>query len=403
MQQHWYRIEQFFKRNFLRGLERILGKRVLAPAQVDHAAITRILVIRQHDMLGDFLLSTPVLRALRERFPQAHIGVLVREYFTGTVESHPFVDEILQFYERGRRWTPPRISALWRQLRNGWDLTVVLNTVSHSLTSDLLALLSGARYVLGSEHRVFPGCERNFFYNLLAPYADGSKPQSERNLDIVRYIGADTNELGEIMHVTEAERAEARAILKNAGWQEGHLSIGMHVGAGKIMNRWPVARFAELAQRLHDHHQAQMVLFWGQSENDLSREFCEHVHFMPMQVPPSGLRAMAACFTHCHAMICNDTGVMHVCAAIGVPLVAIFGPTDPSEWKPVGEKFIAVRDESGKTAGVEVEQVYAALGRLLQDEQPQHIQLEKPPRAPSFNTIPAVSVHGKVSATRDEA
>ncbi len=368
MKHFWYHLEQFFKRNFLHWLEKFFGKKALSPAQVDYAAIRRILVIRQHDMLGDFLLSTPALRALRERFPQAHIGVLVREYFTGTVASHPFVDELLQFYEHGTRWTWRRILSLWRQLRSGWDLAVVLNTVSHSLTSDVLAFLSGAKYVLGSEHRVFPGCERNFFYNLLAPYADEIKPQSERNLDIVRHLGANTDDLSETMRLTQVEREAAGLILKNNGWQEGRLTIGMHVGAGKIMNRWPAWRFADLAQLLHDDHGAQIILFWGGNETALSREFCMRIDFKPVKIPPRELREMAACFTHCAAVICNDTGVMHVCAAAGVPLVAIFGPTDPQEWKPIGDKFVAVRHESLQTEAVEVEKVYAALLGLLHKE-----------------------------------
>lgn len=372
MKKLWYRFEQFCKRGLLRAIESIFAKEELAPAQVDAAGIKRILVIRQHDMLGDFLLSTPVLRALRQRFPQAHIGVLAREYFADTLEAHPCVDEILRFQEHGTRWTPRRIARLWRQLRAGWDLTVVLNTVSHSLTSDLLALLSGAQYVLGSEHRVFPGCRRNFFYNLLAPYAQQTKPQSERNLDIVRYLGADTDDLGEIMRVTAAEREAARAILRDAGWKEGGLTIGMHVGAGKVMNRWPVPRFAELAQRWHEQRGAQIVLFWGGNESDLGAEFCARTAFAPVKIPPRALREMAACFTHCHAVVCNDTGVMHVCAAAGVPLVAVFGPTDPEEWKPIGEKFIAVRHESLQTAAVTVEQVDLALQRLLPNKQAEH-------------------------------
>jgi len=303
---------------------------------------------------------------LRERFPQAHIGVLAREYFAETLIAHPFVDEILRFYEHGTHWTWQRLVRLWRQLRQGWDLTVVLNTVSHSVTSDMLALLTGAPYVLGSEHRVFPGCTRNFFYNLLAPYATASKPQSARNVDIVRYLGADTRDLSEIMRLTAAEQESARLALRNRGWQEGVLTVGMHVGAGKIMNRWPVTHFAELARRLHEEHAAQIVLFWGNSETELSREFCSRLPFAPLTMPPRALREMAACFSHCHAVVCNDTGVMHVCAAVGVPLVAIFGPTDPAEWKPVGEKFIAVRHPQQETAAVGVDQVYRSLLPLLQ-------------------------------------
>jgi len=361
----WNRIEQYFKRHYMPWLERLIGKEVLAPNQIDLSEVRRILVIRQHDMLGDFLLATPVLRALRQRMPQARLGVVVREYFAGVVGHHPFVDEALIFYEHGGRWTPKRVYDFWKQLRRRWDLVVVLNTVSHSFTSDLLAFFSGARYVLGSADRIFPGCTRNFFYNVIAPLAPAERHQSDRNLDIVRYLGIDTDDVSEAMQVLDAEKESARRKLTSLGLRSNRPVVGIHVGAGKIMNRWPALRFAELAQRLHDHHGAQIVLFWGVNEGELSRQFCERIDFAPVKVEPAELRELVACFAHCDVLVCNDTGVMHLCAAAGVPLVAIFGPTDPKEWKPIGKNFVAVRGKAAKIENVSVEQAYAALTQEL--------------------------------------
>ncbi len=368
MPQSWYRIEQFCKRSARRWLEKIFAKEALLPAQINLAGIKRILVVRQHDMLGDFILATPVLPALRQAFPHAHLGVLVREYFAEVVAYHGDVDEVLLFHEHGTGWTLRRAWALWRQLRRGWDLTIVLNTVSHSLTSDLLAYFSKAPYVLGSEHRVWEGCSSNFFYNLLAPYANEEKHQSERNLDLVRHIGVAPQNAAEVMHLTNAERERAALKLQATGLRGEGLVIGMHVGAGKIPNRWPIEKFAELAQSLHEEHGAEILLFWGKNEGELVEKFCARARFLPIQIAPTSLRELAACFTHCRALVCNDTGVMHVCAAVNVPLVAIFGPTPPELWKPLGKNFLAVRGSDETTASVSVEEVRAALARLLLDD-----------------------------------
>jgi heptosyltransferase-2 len=374
----WYRVEQNFKKIALRRLEKIAARKILAPENITSAEIKRILVIRQHDMLGDFILSTPVLPALKHAFPHAHLGVLVREYFAEVVAAHRDVDEVLLFHEHGTRWTWRSARALWRQLRQRWDLVIVLNTVSHSLTSDLLAHFAKAKYVLGSEHRRFDGCSRNFFYNLLAPYSNEEKHQSERNLDIVRHIGVKPQHAAEVMYLTAEERARAAVKLREAGLQNGKFKIAMHVGAGKILNRWPVEKFAALAQRLHHENGAQILLFWGKNEGELAQKFRAQTDFQPLRIAPTSLREMAACFAQCHALVCNDTGVMHVGAAVNVPLVAIFGPTPPALWKPLGERFIAVRGRDETTASVPVAEVYDALWPLLENAGARESVLQTP-------------------------
>ena len=354
----------------IRALESMIHRSVLTPEEADFSAVRSVLVIRQHDMLGDFLLATPVFRALRNRFPGARIGVLVRDYFADTVAGNPFVDEILVLQKGSRRWNPRQMMTLLQQLHKRWDLTVVLNTVSHSLSSDLLAELSGGRLLLGSAHRVLPGASRNFFYNLLAPYSTTTVHQTERNLDIVRYIGAQTGDLTECMYVQDAERRDALETLRQCGMREEMLRIALHVGAGKVANRWPVARFAQLAQLLHDRLGAQIILFWGPNETNLAEEFCRLITFVPVKVNPADLRHLAACFTQCSLLVCNDTGVMHVCAAVGVPLVAVFGPTPPDQWKPIGDSFVAVLGAGGTVHGVEADSVFARVATLLLQSRP---------------------------------
>ncbi len=364
----WNRIEQYIKRNHMRWLQLLFGKKPIQPNLVNFTEIQRILVIRQHDMLGDFLLATPVFRALREHFPNAHIGVVVRRYFAEAAEMNPYIDEVLVFEEVGTNWTLRTFRQFWKKLRSGWELAIVLNTVSHSLTSDLLSAFSKAKWVLGSSHRVFPGTDGNFFYNLIAPYWDGDRHQSERNLDIVRHIGVDTQDPSEVLKVDENLLEKAQEILENLGLRDESLLIGMHVGAGKMFNRWPIIRFAELAQKLHDEYDAQIILFWGPKEQDLADQFQNYVQFQPMLVEPTSLKELAAFFALCDAMVCNDTGVMHLAAAAGVPLVAIFGPTDPAEWKPLGDEFIALRGKRDKTDSVRVRHVLEALGTLLDED-----------------------------------
>lgn len=361
----WNRIEQAFKRNLLHFLEQWLDRGVIAPNLINFSALRRILVVRQHDQLGDFLLATPVLRALRQAFPHAHLAVLTRSYMAEVAHHNQFIDEAIVFAERGYLWTPAKLWRLFRGLRRGWDLAVVLNTVSHSVTSDLLAYFSGARYILGSEHRVFPGCRRNFFYNLAARHWGENKHQTERNLDIVRHVGVDTDDRTEVMTLTSHDQMNARLLLRQHGIGEKEVVVAIHPGAGKLHNRWPVEKFAELANALHRQFEVRIVMSWGAKEKDLGLELRRRLTFDPIVLSRLSLRQLAAVLSHTAVFICNDTGVMHLAAAVGAPLVAIFGPTNPEEWKPLGNKFVAVRGKNQRCDAVSVSQVLQALQSLL--------------------------------------
>lgn len=367
---------------FIRTLELMIRKPVLTPEQIDFSAVRSVLVIRQHDMLGDFLVATPVFRALRNRFPGAHIGVLIRDNFACAIAGNPFVDEILVIQKGSHQWDPRLLMTLLKKVYKRWDLTIVLNTVSHSLSSDILAELSSRRFILGSAGGVFPGTSRNFFYNLVAPYSGTTVHQTGRNLDIVRYIGAQTEDLSEQMSLQDTERRYALETLRQIGMREDGLRIALNLGAGKVANRWPVARFAGLAQLLHDRLNAQILLFWGPDETNLADEFCSLIAFTPAKVDPAGIRHLAACLTHCSLLVCNDTGPMHVCAAVGVPLVAVFGPTHPGEWKPVGDSFVAVRGAGGTVDGADVDSVYGRVTALL---------LQLPPHGGCSRTVSSSS------------
>jgi ADP-heptose:LPS heptosyltransferase len=362
----WTRIEQYFKHKQLRALEGILGLPEISPRDVDWNRIKRILVVRQHDQLGDFLLSTPVFGAIKKHAPTVEITLVARSYTASLARHHRYIDDIMVVYEQGRYWTGASLSRFIKQLGRGYDLVVVLNTVSHSLTSDLVARFSRARYILGSSHRLFSGTSRNFFYNLNAPFlSEPGRHQSERNLDIIRYLGIECDSSREAIFLTEDEKQWAKNQLSALGIDNKKKVVVVHPGAGKIGNRWPVDRFARVASRLADECGAQVIVISGANENELTSQFLQ---LMPSQAfgwNSAYLRQVAAMISQTDLLLCNDTGIMHVCAAVGTPFVAVFGPTDPLEWKPVGEEFIAIRGKDLTCLSVAENAVFEAAMSLL--------------------------------------
>ncbi len=361
----WNKIEQYFKRHCIQYLEKLYSKPLLSIEDVDFTRIKRILVIRFRGQLGDFLLSTPAIKALRHCFPKADIGIVVRSYFAGLMVDNSSIDEVMVFYENGLMWTPKRIWRLWRQLYRQWDMAVVLSLEGHSLTSDIFAYLSGAKYILGSNRFVFPGCSRNFFYNLIPSTSEKKIHQTIRNMELVQYVGTDSSDLAEWIDVDHSERdAVKREFLNQHPDMDGEL-VGLHIGASKIENRWPVEKFCELARLLHTQYRLDIIVFWGPNEEELAEQFFHSVKTKTIAFEPSTLRKQALNFTLCDVVVCNDTGTMHLCAAVGTPLVSLFGPTDPKYWKPIGDRFVALRGKSHLVENISVNQVCREVVKLL--------------------------------------
>lgn len=361
----WTRIEQLYKHRIFHFLEGHFEKPILKPDEMDRDAIQRILVIRKHDQLGDLLLSTPVFRSLKTSFPEANLTVIVRSYMENLFRNHPFIDDVIVFRDNILEWTPKRMNRFWKSLRKGYDLTVVLNTVSHSLSSDTMACLSKAPYVLGPDHLVFTGCRRNFLYNLESPRSPDLKHQSQQNLDILRYIGVDTPDLKENIGLDDEERRWAEYTLKDLCEHDGRRIIGIHPGGGKEENRWPTERFAAVADEIQNTFGVNVVLFEGLREKDLVDSVLDTMKTPCRVMRGMRQRQLAALFSCLDMFVCNDTGLMHLAASVCTPLVAVFGPTDPAYWKPWGKSFVAVRGTNGSVQSVDTSSVFHACTKLL--------------------------------------
>lgn len=357
--------EKLFKRFLLWLFERIIPDQLFKPEDIDRTAIRSILVIRQHDQLGDLLLATPVFAALRKAFPNARITAIARVYTHAVLLNNPNIDQILVYPEKLRLATPARLWRLWRGMKQGYDLAIVLNTVSHSLSSDVLCWLSGAKHRLGSEELPFPGRRKNLFYNVLAPAPETRPHETRRNLQILEHLGVKCGDADEQVFLTDTE--------KEAGRQElykKHLvpekTIGIHLGAANLCNRWPHEKYAALADWLARDLGFKVLVFWGPSEGELGERFLGAVRTDVANIQDLTLRQLAAVISHLKLMICNDTGVMHLAAAAGAPTFAIFGRSEPELWRPLNKKFYGVRgpDKTCASAGLEV--VKTAVKKMLE-------------------------------------
>lgn len=359
------RLEKLFKRFLIDLLGWLARGNTLSPDDIDRGTIRSILVVRQHDQLGDLLLSTPAIHALRQSYPDAEITVVARCYTQAVLLNNPDIDRLLVYPEKLRLATPRRVWHLLRDLVRHYDLAVVLNTVSHSLSSDLLAWLSGARWRLGSDEHPFPGKRGAPFYNLISPGPASRIHETRRSLAIVEYIGAITDDLGERLSLTADERRYGEGVL----WKHHLLpdkAVGLNLGAYQMPNRWPYQHYAALADWLVGEFGFQVAAFWGPREEELGELFLGAVRAEVTPLPGLGLRQLAAVLSHLRLVVCNDTGIMHLSAATGTPTFAIFGQNDPEYWRPLNRNFYGVWGPDKTRASAELETVKSGIRRMLE-------------------------------------
>jgi len=333
----------------------------------DLEAVHRVLVVRQHDQLGDMLVAMPLFRALKKRFPGSTLTVIARPKNAEPLMHHPFIDSLLIYDKEGFWSCPKAFFGFLAELRHLQpDVAVVPSTNSFSATSALLAFLSGAPIRIGAR-RI--GEEQNPFAFLFSHPIDldwESEPhrhQSLRNLDNARFLDVPMDDLRLEMGFTEEElrygQRRASELRGTCLWL-----VGFHIG-GKRENRWPPEQFAQLADRLHKELDAAVFLTVGPVDAKPLERFLITAQIPHAVLSNLPIRLAASIIRYTNLYVTNDTGMMHLAASTGCRVLSLFGPTDPLQWAPFGDEHRYIRSESSDMEAIDVETVFAAAKEML--------------------------------------
>jgi ADP-heptose:LPS heptosyltransferase len=320
----------------------------------------RILVVRR-DNIGDLVLTTPLIRALRERYPHGWIGALVNSYNAPVLRGNPDLDEVFVYTKAKHRGADESLLGIfwqrWRMLRRLRALR---------LDEVILAAPSPQPRGIAMARRLAPARIVGFGD---APGLDLALPLSQ-------------GELGEAQDVFRSARHHGIdgppppcRIMRPETATPATLTIAIHISARKPSQRWPVERFAALMRQLHAQHGARFVLVWspGAADNPLhpgddakAATLANNLGSgFPVQCTPTAtLDALITALAGCHAMICADGGAMHLAAGLGLPLVCLFGDSDALRWRPWGVPYRLLQKESRQVADIEVAEVAAAFSEL---------------------------------------
>jgi heptosyltransferase-2 len=315
----------------------------------------KILIV-QPNWVGDAVMATPTLRALRELYQQSHISYLMRRYVKDLYNGMPWADQVITYRTgKTKSKTGKGMFDLAARLRAGkFDLAVLL---PNSFQSALVCKMANIPRIFGYERdgRGFLLSDR------LLPVKDKGKfvpsPIVHAYLGLARYLGSSSRDVRMQLFVTEPERREAQAALARSGLDlelnrpaaSGRpplvvLNPGAQYGAAKL---WKAEYFAELADRLIDELGATVLLSAAPKERAIVDAIQRHMKHAAVDLSTKGvtLGSLKEIIRRCDLMVTNDTGPRHIAAAMDVPVVTVFGPTHP-EWTEIyyaKERQVAVK------------------------------------------------------------
>ena len=328
--------------------------------------IQRILIATKFRFIGDTLLATPIFRAARAQWPDAHIALLTGKNARVLLQNNPYLDEIWEFdpYKSDKGWSA--YLQLVQRIRLGkFDLCLALNRSFHSALTSWLGGI-GTRAGFRSEGRgPLLNCQVDY---------DREKSEIACYFDVLRAVAPDApiNPALELW-ISADETTRAQDHLREA-WGErvprGSL-VGIQPGASQARKRWGAAGFAEIADALlRENPDLHLALIGGPDEQDAAEEMLAHCdpRTQARTVSFAGacdLRGSLALVSQLGLFLGNDTAIMHSAVALGVPTVALFGPTNPRKWGNYGPCHRVLESPDGTMASINADDVLAAAQALL--------------------------------------
>ncbi len=314
----------------------------------------RRLLIVMPSWLGDAVMATPALRLARDRLPGTFIGVLARPGIDEVIEGSNFIDEIHVDRAEGMMG-PKRVAAKLRLRR--YDAALLL---TNSFSTALITRIAGiprrigyardGRSLLLTDRLAAPKLASGEWAPVpaVAYYLRAVRAMLGEVLDDVSVWCASRASLEASQAVLElavspAQQARGDEVLSRAGVAPDAPLALLNPGGNNAAKRWPAERFVEVARSLNVNHGLRCLINGSPGEADLVRDIATASNAVPLVDAGVTIGSLKAIVARCRIMVTNDTGPRHIAAALGIPVVSIFGPTDP-HWTiiraPAGEVIL---------------------------------------------------------------
>ena len=325
---------------FILRLPVIYAAALLFPVKryVDEGKPTKILIIRL-DRLGDFIMTLPVIENLRFYYPGAKISVLVRPYLADLTRLVRSIDDVIVY---------DNFFSAARKLREEWFSIAIDMIYDYTLKPALLAFISGAPVRVGFDI----GLRGFLFSNVVKPVKE-PRPMKDINLDIVKMLGIPVKVTVPRIVLEDAQKKETTTVV-------------IHPGGYYPSQRWPAERFSDVAGKIVRAYNLKLLIAGGPDDRALVEDIVGRLPGDKAETIFTGLKEFSSILAQSSLLICNNSGPLHLAAALGIPTLSIMGPTDPALWWPQGENHVVIRKEG--RSGMELvtaDEVFEKAKRIL--------------------------------------
>lgn len=335
----------------------------------------KILFIRR-DNIGDLVCTTPAIHAVRKKYPDAKIGILANTYNADAVRNNPDINEIYVYEKAKHVPDKNKFSVWWNNLKvllrirkEQYDVAIGCGSYSPRLAR--YAFMTGALARIGYLPK---SVDKSKSYNIPLYESEKHLHEVESTFHLLSPFGI--NGIPPQMRVfpTEEEAQKIRDFLNSAGIKNGKPLVAFHISSRRPENRWPVDKFTELARLITKRYSATTLLLWspGSEKNPYHPGDDEKAEAIINSIGPNiiaykttQLKELVAALSLADIVVCCDGGAMHIAAALGKPIVTIWGSTNPDRWRPWGVKHMILQDKSKRAENISVETVFNAVEKFL--------------------------------------
>jgi len=300
--------------------------------------IKNILIIKW-GALGDIVMSTSAIAAVRQNYPNAKITILSNNLMAQILPEGYLYDELITIKTKGNRVDEPFLNQLklFYQLRKRkFDLAINLRWTSER--GAVIAYLSGAKYRVSSGPKNVMG-----LYTNKAEAPAGRYHEIHRNLDIAKAIGVEVLDEIPVIHISNEEQKIADVFFTQNGLSDSN-TICIHPGASRPIRAWIPDRFREIIKLLIDKFDAKIIITWGADEENLARGIANGFgQNVIVSERTKTIGELAAVIRKSKLFFSNCTGPMNVAVAVRTPVVALLGSSDPTDWGAYGKLYTNIK------------------------------------------------------------